>query len=45
MNRREYVIKALQHRETNAIPFDVPSENILAMAEIFRNQEKYLLKK
>lgn len=28
---------------THAIPFDVPPENILAMAEVFRNQDKYLL--
>ena len=27
---------------THAIPFDVPPENILAMADVFQNQEKYL---
>ena len=27
---------------THAIPFDVPPENILAMADVFQNQEKYI---
>ena len=27
---------------THAIPFDVPPENIMAMAEVFQNQEKFL---
>ena len=27
---------------THAIPFDVPPENILAMVEVFQNQEKFL---
>lgn len=27
---------------THAVPFDVPPENICAMMEVFRNQEKYL---
>ena len=27
---------------THAVPFDVPPENILAMIEVFKNQEKFL---
>ena len=27
---------------THAVPYDVPPENILAMLEVFQNQEKYL---
>ena len=27
---------------THAVPFDVPPENILAMVEVFKNQEKFL---
>jgi len=27
---------------THAVPFDVPAENILAMAEVFMNQERFL---
>jgi len=27
---------------THSVPFDVPAENILAMAEVFMNQEKFL---
>ena len=26
---------------THALPFDIPTENILAMAEVFQNQDKY----
>ncbi|MDR0877092.1 MAG: uroporphyrinogen decarboxylase family protein, partial [Treponema sp.] len=26
---------------THAMPRDIPSENILAMAEVFQNQDKY----
>ena len=27
---------------THALPFDVPPENILALLDVFRNQERYL---
>jgi len=27
---------------THAIPFDISSENILTMPEVFQNQEKFL---
>jgi uroporphyrinogen decarboxylase len=27
---------------THALPFDVPAENILAMIDVFQNQERYL---
>lgn len=27
---------------THAVPFDVPAENIIAMFEVFQNQEKHL---
>ena len=27
---------------THAVPFDVPAENILAMAEVFMNQDRFL---
>jgi uroporphyrinogen decarboxylase len=42
------VIKALRKdggliiAPTHALPFDVPPDNILAMAEVFRNQEAFL---
>jgi len=42
------IIKALKHNggliiaPTHAIPFDVPPENILAMADVIQNQEKYI---
>jgi uroporphyrinogen decarboxylase len=42
------VVNILRHNggliiaPTHALPFDVPPENVLAMMEVFQNQERFL---